>query len=97
MKHLLKIIVLLALALLLVGVAMLNAGERVDVALMPSWVLEDVPVFVVILGSMFVGVLVAGAVSVVDYLRARARIRSLERRLRQAGGPRQGAGAGDGK
>ena len=82
MMNILKILVFLALALLLVGLAMLNAEHRITVYYFPGAAIRDVPVFLVILGSMFLGVVVAGIVSVVDQLRLRLRFRELEREIR---------------
>lgn len=81
MRNILKILAFLLLALILVGLSMLNADRRVTVSYLPGAELRDVPVFLVILGSMFLGVFVAGVVSMVDQVRLRLRARELERQI----------------
>lgn len=81
MSSILKILSFLGLALLLVMAAMLNADARVSITYLPGATLRSVPVFVVILGSMFAGVVVAGLVSLADQVRLRRRQRQLEREL----------------
>lgn len=82
MKNIFKILLFLALALLLVGLAMLNADRRVGVSYWPGVSVRDVPVFLIILGSMFAGVVVAGVVSLLDQVKVRLRVRELERVIR---------------
>ncbi len=82
MKNIFKILLFLALALLLVGLAMLNADRRVGVSYWPGASVRDVPVFLIILGSMFAGVVVAGVVSLLDQVKVRLRVRELERVIR---------------
>lgn len=81
MSAILRILGYLAVSILLVGIAYLNSAQRVTVAYFPGRRLEDVPVFLVILGAMFVGVLVAGIVGAVEQVRTRLHVRQLERRI----------------
>lgn len=81
MANILKIMLFLGLALVLVGAAMLNVDARVSITYLPGATVRSVPVFVVILGAMFAGVVMAGLVSLADQLRLRRRQRELEREV----------------
>ena len=81
MSNIFKILFLLGLLILIGGLATLNSDRRVTVTYLPSASIVDAPVFMVILASMFIGVLIAGLVSAVDQARNRRRIRELEGRM----------------
>lgn len=83
MSAILKVLFYLALAIVLVGLAYLNSDQVVTVTYLPAASIADVPVFLVILGSMFLGVLIAGIVGAVEQVRARMRSRELERQIEE--------------
>ena len=77
MSAIIKILLYLALVIVLVGVALANADQQVDVTYFPGRTLTSVPVFLVILGSVFIGVLVAGCIAVVEHFKHGMREREL--------------------
>lgn len=81
MSAILKILAYLAVVMVLVGLAYLNGDQRVTVTYMPGASIEDVPVFLVILGSVFIGVLIAGIIGAVEQVRHRLRVRELRRQI----------------
>ncbi len=81
MNAILKVLLYLALVIVLVAIAYANIEQRVDVTYFPGRTLIDVPVFLVILGSVFIGVLVAGVIAVVEHLRHGMKERELRRRI----------------
>lgn len=81
MNAIFKMLLYLALIILLVAVAYANADQHVDVTFFPGRTLVDVPVFMVILGSVFVGVLVAGIIAVIEHFKHGMRERELQRRI----------------
>lgn len=90
MVNIIKVLVFFVVVFLVVGLALLNAEQEVSVTFLPGFSLTGVPVFLVVIASMFVGVLIAGAVSALDQIRGRgevrrqaARIRTLEAELRE--------------
>lgn len=76
-----KVLLYLAVVIALVTLAFWNGDQRVDVTYYPGTVLRDVPVFLVILGSIFIGVLIAGVIGTVEQLRHGFRERELRRRI----------------
>ena len=64
MSGIFKMLLYLAMAIVLVAIAYLNSDQRVNVTYFPNSTVKDVPVFLVILGSVFIGVLVAGFIAV---------------------------------
>ena len=90
MINIIKVLVFFVVVFVVVGLALLNAEQEVSVTFLPGFSLEAVPVFLVVIASMFVGVLIAGIVSALDQVRARSevrrqagRIRALEAELRE--------------
>ncbi|MGD8330723.1 MAG: LapA family protein [Acidobacteriota bacterium] len=81
MNAIFKMLLYLALVILLVAVAYANADQQVDVTFFPGRTLVDVPVFLVILGSVFIGVLVAGIIAVIEHFKHGMRERELQRRI----------------
>ncbi len=81
MSAIIKILLYLALVIVLVGVALANADQQVDVTYFPGRTLTGMPVFLVILGSVFIGVLVAGFIAVVEHFKHGMRERELQRRI----------------
>jgi uncharacterized integral membrane protein len=81
MNAILKMLLYLALVIALVAVAYANADQRVNVTYFPGRTLADVPVFLVILGSVFIGILVAGVIAVVEHFKHGMRERELQRRI----------------
>lgn len=81
MTTILKVLGYLVLAIVLMLVAHWNRNQLVDVTWWPGRELLDVPVFVVILGSVFVGVLIAGLIGAVEHFRHRLRQREQQRRI----------------
>jgi uncharacterized integral membrane protein len=77
----LKMLMYLAVVIVLVAVAYANADQEVDVTYFPGRTLSAVPVFLVILGSVFIGVLVAGVIAVVEHFKHGMRDRELRRRI----------------
>ena len=76
-----KIVGVLAVALVLVSVAMLNADQQVTLTVFPGFALPELPVFVIILLAMLGGVLVAAAVSVPSQLRRTLEVRELRKQI----------------
>ena len=68
MNAIFKMLLYLAMVIILVAIAYANGDQRVDVTYFPNSTVEDVPVFLVILGSVFIGVLVAGVIAVFEHL-----------------------------
>lgn len=83
MNAIAKVLLYLAVVIALVALAYLNVEERVNVTFYPGTVLEGVPVFLVILGSIFVGVLIAGVIGAVEQIRHRFRERDMSRQLKE--------------
>lgn len=81
MNAILKILIYLALVIVLVMVAYANSDQQVDVTYFFGRTVPQVPVFLVILGSVFVGVLVAGVVAVAEHFRHGRRERELQRQI----------------
>ena len=81
MSSIFKILLYLALVIVLVVLAHWNRDQYVDVTYLPARTLDDVPVFLVILGSIFSGVLLAGIIAVFENLRHRMRERELQRHI----------------
>lgn len=81
MNRILKILLYLGLVIALVLIADMNADQRVDITWFPGRALEDVPVFVVVLGSIFIGVAVAGVLGTVEHFRHQLRERELSRKI----------------
>ena len=93
MSGIFKMLLYLAMAIVLVAIAYLNSDQRVNVTYFPNSTVKDVPVFLVILGSVFIGVLVAGFIAVFEHLKhnmhereAQRRIDVLESTIREFGG-----------
>ncbi len=81
MNTIFKMLLYLAMVIILVMIAYANADQRVDVTYFPNRMVEDVPVFLVILGSVFIGVLVAGVIAVFEHLKHGMREREAQRRI----------------
>ena len=81
MNAILKMLLYLALVIGLVAIAYANAEQRVDVTYFPGRTVGDVPVFLVILASVFVGVAIAGVVAVFEHFRHNMREREMQRRI----------------
>ena len=81
MNSILKILLFLALVMVLVLLSHWNRNQHVDVTYFPNRTLSDVPVFLVILGSIFTGVVVAGVIAAVDKIRHGMRERELQRQI----------------
>lgn len=81
MSAIIKLLAYMALIIVLVGVAYANADQRVDVTYFPGRTLTSIPVFLVILGSVFIGLLVAGCIAVVEHFKHGMRERELGRRI----------------
>jgi len=81
MNTIIKLLLYLALVIVLVAVAYANADQEVDVTYFPGRTLSDVPVFLVILASVFIGVLVAGVIAVIEHFKHGMRERDLQRRI----------------
>ena len=83
MNAIAKVLIYLAVVIVLVALAYWNVNQSVDVTFYPGTVLEDIPVFLVILGSIFLGVLIAGVIGAFEQIRHRMRERDLSRQLRE--------------
>ena len=81
MSSIFKILLYLALVIVLMILAQANREQYVDVTYFPGRTLDHVPVFLVILGSIFTGVLIAGIIAVFENLKHRLRERELQRRI----------------
>lgn len=81
MKAIFKTLVYLALIILLVAVAYANADQQVDVTYFPGRTIAEAPVFLVILGAVFIGVLLAGLIAVFEHFKHSMRERELRRRI----------------
>jgi uncharacterized integral membrane protein len=81
MNTILKMLLYLALIIFIVAVAYANADQTVDVTYFPGRTLVEAPVFLVILGSVFIGLLVAGVIAVFEHLKHGMRERELQRRI----------------
>lgn len=81
MSAILKMLLYLAVVIVLVMVAYANSEQRVDVTYFFGRTVPDVPVFLVILGSIFVGVLIAGVIAVAEHLKHGMRERELQREI----------------
>jgi uncharacterized integral membrane protein len=81
MNAIVKMLLYLAFIIAVVAVAYANVEQQVDVTYFPGRTLVDVPVFLVILGSVFIGVLVAGVIAVFEHLKHGMRERELQRRI----------------
>ena len=81
MNAIFKMLLYLAMVIVLVAIAYANGDQRVDVTYFPNSTVEDVPVFLVILGSVFIGVLVAGVIAVFEHLKHTMREREAQRRI----------------
>lgn len=81
MNAIFKMLLYLALVIVLVAVAYANGEQRVDVTYFFGRTVSDVPVFLVILGSLFIGVLLAGGLAVIEHFKHGARERELKRRI----------------
>ena len=83
MNAIAKVLLYLAVVIVLVALAYLNVSQKVDVTFYPGTVLEQVPVFIVILSSIFLGVLIAGVIGAVEQIRHRLRVRDMSRQLQE--------------
>ncbi len=83
MNAIAKVLLYLAVVIVLVALAYLNVDQSVDVTFYPGTVMEGVPVFLVILGSIFLGVLIAGVIGAVEQIRHRLRERDMSRQLQE--------------
>ena len=81
MSAIFKMLLYLAMVIILVAIAYANGDQRVNVTYFPNSTVEDVPVFLVILGSVFIGVLVAGFIAVFEHLKHNMREREAQRRI----------------
>jgi uncharacterized integral membrane protein len=81
MNAIIKILLYLALIIVLVAVALANADQQVDVTYFPGRTLTSIPVFLVILASVFIGVMVAGFIAVAENFKHGMRERELQRRI----------------
>jgi uncharacterized integral membrane protein len=81
MSAIIKMLLYLALVIVIVAVAYANADQQVDVTYFPGRTLTAVPVFLVILGAVFIGVLISGAVAVVEHFKHGMRERDFQRRI----------------
>ena len=81
MNAIFKMLLDLAMVIILVAIAYANGDQRVDVTYFPNSTVEDVPVFLVILGSVFIGVLVAGVIAVFEHLKHSRREREAQHRI----------------
>ena len=81
MSAILKMLLYLFMVFVLVAIANANADQRVDVTYFPNRTISDVPVFLVILGSAFIGVLVAGVFAAFEHLKHGMRDREAQRRI----------------
>ena len=102
MSAIFKMLLYLAMAIVLVAIAYLNSDQRVNVTYFPNSTVKDVPVFLVILGSVFIGVLVACFIAVFEHLKhtmhereSQRRIDALESRIREFGGLPDDIGHGE--
>ena len=83
MNAIAKVLLYLAVVIVIVALAYQNVNEVVDVTFYPGMALERVPVFIVILGSIFLGVLIAGVIGAVEQIRHRFRERDMSRQLQE--------------
>jgi uncharacterized integral membrane protein len=83
MNAIVKVLIYLAVVIVLVALAYWNVEQSVDVTFYPGRVLEGVPVFLVILSSIFLGVLIAGVIGAVEQIRHRLRERDLTRQIEE--------------
>ena len=81
MNAIFKMLLYLAMVIILVAIAYANGDQRGNVTYFPNSTVEDVPVFLVILGSGFIGVLVAGVIAVFEHLKHTMREREAQRRI----------------
>ena len=81
MNAIVKILLYMALVIVIVMVAYWNNDQTVDVRYLPGRTFQQVPVFLVILSSMFLGVLVAGVIAAVEHFRHGMRERDLKRAI----------------
>ncbi|HEX9638757.1 MAG TPA: lipopolysaccharide assembly protein LapA domain-containing protein [Acidobacteriota bacterium] len=80
-----RVLKALLLTLVLAGAswfAGLNVGTTVTVQLPIQRVYPDVPLLLLLFGSVLLGIVIAGAVSIPDVLRRRSELRRLRRQLR---------------
>ncbi len=81
MNAIFKMLLYLAMVIFLVAIAYANADQRVNVTYFPNRMIEDVPVFLVILGAVFIGVLVAGVIAVFEHFKHGMCEREAQRRI----------------
>jgi uncharacterized integral membrane protein len=81
MNAIFKMLMYLALVIILVAIAYANSDQEVDLTYFPGFTFRDVPVFLVILGAVFTGVLIAGVISVFEHFKHGMRERELQRRI----------------
>jgi uncharacterized membrane protein YciS (DUF1049 family) len=81
MNAILKMLLYLVMVIILVAIAYANDDQRVDVTYFFNSTVKDVQVFLVILGSVFIGVLVAGVIAVFEHLKHTRREREAQRRI----------------
>ncbi|MCH7826036.1 MAG: LapA family protein [Acidobacteria bacterium] len=81
MNAIFKMLLYLAMVIFLVAIAYANVDQRVNVTYFPNRRVEDVPVFLVILGSVFIGVLAAGVIAVFEHFKHGMREREAQRRI----------------
>jgi uncharacterized integral membrane protein len=81
MNAIFKMLLYLALVIIVVLIAYANGDQDVDVTYFPGYSVRDIPVFLVILGAVFAGVLIAGVISVFEHFKHGRRERELQRRI----------------
>ena len=81
MNPIFKILLYLALVMILVTLAYANGDQRVDVTYFWNRTMADVPVFLVILGSIFIGVALAGVFAVIEHFKHGFRERNLQAQI----------------
>lgn len=81
MNPIFKILLYLALVILLVSLAYANSEQRVNVTYFWNRTISDVPVFLVILGSIFIGVALAGVFAVIEHFKHGFRERDLHSQI----------------
>ena len=78
MNPIFKILLYLALVIVLVSLALANRDQSVDVTYFWGRTIPDVPVFLVILVSIFIGVALAGVFAVIEHFKHGFRERELQ-------------------
>ena len=81
MNTIFKMLLYLAMVIFLVWIAYAHVDQRINVTYFPNRTVEDVPVFLVILGSVFIGMLVAGVIAAFEHFKHGMREREAQRRI----------------